>query len=268
MEISYILGYLGAVLTGLVLGLMGGGGALLSVPVLYYLFHYDAALATAYSLFLVGVAASSGAIQNIRKGLVHFQTAFWYGVPSLITVFMVRSLVIPNIPKVIFTIGSFTLDKDHLILFVLAIVIFIASYKMISGPAPDQQTAEPPHATHYPRLIPYAIAVGAFLGLVGAGGGFLMIPALVHFANLDMKRAVGTSLVLVAVNSFVGFLGDLSHSPQLNWLFLAAFSACSVVGVFIGHYLAGLIDGQRMRVYFGWLMLAIGIFIVFKEVFR
>lgn len=267
MDIYHILGYLGAVLTGLVLGLMGGGRALLSVPVLYYLFNYDAPTATAYSLFLVGVAASTGAVQNIRKGLVHYKTALWYGIPSLITVFLVRSLVIPAIPKVIFSIGGFTLDKDHLILFVLAIVILLASYKMIKGGAAPEQP-EPVHATHYPRLIPYAIGVGAFLGLVGAGGGFLMIPALVHFANLDMRRAVGTSLVLVAVNSFVGFAGDLSHSPNLNWLFLAAFSACSVAGVFVGHYLAGLIDGQRMKVYFGWLMLAIGVFIVVKELLR
>ena len=266
MEINLILGYTGAVLTGIVLGLMGGGGALLSIPVLVYLFHIDATLATGYSLFLVGVTATMGAVQNILKRQIDYSAAMYYGIPSLLTVYMVRRFVIPNMPEKIFQIGTYVVDKNHFILFFLAIVMFGAAYKMIVSGQDTRENAVT-HPVNHIKLMMYAVLIGAFLGLVGAGGGFLMIPALVYFANLPMKKAVGTSLLLVAVNSFVGFLGDVHSNHQLDWEFLALFSVFSITGVFTGIYLQHYLNGAKLKRSFGWFVLAVAIYMVVRETF-
>ncbi|MFN8287880.1 MAG: sulfite exporter TauE/SafE family protein [Chitinophagales bacterium] len=267
MDVNHILGYVGALLTGMVLGLLGGGGALLSVPTLTGFFGLSAAVATGYSLFLVGVTASSGAVQNIRKKMVDFSAVAWYGIPSLITVFCIRRFVLPAIPQQIFTVGNFTLDKNHLILLLLSVAIFIAAYKMIFSKS-NEEVENEAHSLNHGKLIVYAVLLGTFLGMVGAGGGFLMTPALMHYANLNLKKAIGTSLVLVAVNSLVGFLGDLSVNPHIDWLLLATFSAFSITGVFIGHALQSRVPTQKLRIMFGWTLVAIGVYMVFHELLR
>ncbi len=263
MEILHIFGYLGALATGVVLGLLGGGGALLSIPVLVYLFHIEPQLATSYSLILIGITASSGAYQNIRKKLVDYNAALYYGVPSVISVFAVRRWVMPNLPKVMFTIGNYPVDKNLFILAVLASVMLIAGYKMITSSAPSTEETE--HQIDHVRLAFFAVLIGAFLGLVGAGGGFLMVPALMYFANVQTKKAIGTSLVLVAINSFIGFLGDMRSHVQIDWTFFFTFAFFSVAGVFIGHYLATYIDNSKLKKYFGWFILITAVFIVVKE---
>lgn len=258
-----IFGYIGALFTGLILGLLGGGGALLSIPVLVYLFHIDAATATGYSLFLVGATALIGAVQNFRKNLIDFKVAFYYGISSLVAVYTVRRYVIPALPDVIFSIGDFTLDKNHLILFVLSTVMFIAGFKMIAGS--EKEVKSDGGEVDYIRLPLYAFPVGAFLGLVGAGGGFLMTPALMIFGKLDMKKAVGTSLLLVSVNSFIGFLGDIRSNQTIDWLFLGKFSAFSIIGVLLGMYLSRFISSKSLKKYFGWFIVLVGVLIVVRE---
>ncbi len=263
MDLFTVLGYAGAVLTGLVLGLLGGGGALFSIPVLVYLFHLPASSATGYSLFLVGITASAGAIQNIRKQLVDFRSVIYYGVPSVIAVYIMRRFILPNLPDTLFTTFYFTITKDHLILLLLSFMMILAGIKMASPES--ESTNSDATKVNFIQLGLFAIAVGSFLGLVGAGGGFLMVPALVLFAGLPIKRALSTSLVLVAVNSFIGFLGDVTANIQLDWNFLLLFSAFSVSGVFIGTYLQKQIDGKKLRVRFGWMMMIMGIAILLKE---
>ncbi len=259
-----ILGYAGAVLTGLVLGLLGGGGALLSIPVLVYLFHIPASVATGYSLFLVGITASSGALQNIRKKSVDYRAILYYGFPSVITVYAVRRFLIPNMPEIIFSSSGFILNKNDLILLFLSVAMFAAGIRMLKSD--DRVGNKEKHQLNLPLLFLYAVLIGAFLGLVGAGGGFLMIPALVYFANLTMKKAVGSSLVLVAINSFIGFLGDIHSSQTMDWSFLLTFSAFSITGVLAGHYLGHFINEQKLRKSFGGLMIVIGVFVVVKEI--
>ena len=265
MDIFHILGYIGAVMTGLILGLLGGGGALLSIPVLVYLFHIPATLATGYSLFLVGLTATTGALQNIRKQLVDYTAVLYYGIPSAITVYCMRRFVMPALPNTFFTINNFTVDKNHFILFVLVLVMFIAAYKMITAKTEeDKDTAS--GSINYIKLPLYAVLVGGFLGLVGAGGGFLMIPALVLFANLPMRKAVGTSLVLVAANSFIGFVGDIHGNVAMDWKFLFLFSAFSIIGVLAGNYLQHFVKGNELKKYFGWFILLVALLMVVKEI--
>ena len=263
LDILHILGYIGATLTGLVLGLLGGGGALLSIPVLVYLFHIEPQLATSYSLILIALSASSGAYQNIRKNLVDYNAALYYGIPSVISVYIVRRWVMPNLPKVMFTVGGYTIDKNLFILIVLAVVMFIAAYKMISSGNGNEGEKE--HEVNHLRLAFFAVLIGAFLGLVGAGGGFLMVPALIYFANVHTKKAIGTSLLLVSINSFIGFAGDLRSHVQIEWPFFFTFLFFSIAGVFIGHYLSTYIHNNKLRKYFGWFILITAVFIVVKE---
>lgn len=266
MDISLLLGYTGAVLTGLALGLLGGGGALLSIPVLVYLFHIEASVATGYSLFLVGVTALSGAVQNIRNHTVDYKVTLSYGIPSLLTVFSVRRFVIPAMPDILFRIGTYPVDKNHFILLVFCIVLFGAAYKMIRANE-EEELASVEGKIYYFNLGLYAIVIGGFLGLVGAGGGFLIIPALVYFAKLPMKKAVGTSLVLVAVNSFIGFMGDLAGSHQIDWIFLLTFAGFSISGILAGGYFSRFIRGNQLKKSFGWFILLIGIYMLVKETF-
>lgn len=263
MDILHIIGYLGAVLVGFVLGLMGGGGALISIPILVYLFHIEVSVATSYSLFLIAITASSGAYHNIRKNLVDYNAALYYGIPSVISVFAVRRWVMPNLPKVIFTIGNFPVSKSLFILVVLVIVMVMAAYKMIVSN--DAELDKTEHKINHFRLSFFAVLIGSFLGLVGGGGGFLMVPALIYFANVHLKKAVGTALVLVAVNSFIGFLGDLSSHIQIDWALFATFLFFSIGGVFIGHYMVAYTQGNKMKKYFGYFLLVVAAFIVIKE---
>ena len=264
MEILHILGYLGAILTGLVLGLLGGGGALLSVPILKYMFHIETSVATSYSLFLIAITASSGAYQNIRKKLIDYNAALYYGIPSVITVYIVRRWAMPNLPKIMFTVGNYAVDKDLFVLILLVLAMVIAAYKMIT--AKNTEGEQVAYTINHPRLIFFAVLIGAFMALVGGGGGFLMVPALVHFANVSTKKAIGTSLVLVAINSFIGFMGDVTSHIQINWPFFFTFLFFSITGVFAGHYLATYIHNSKLRKYFGWFLLVIAVLIVIKEV--
>jgi uncharacterized membrane protein YfcA len=133
MDITQILGYFGALLVGLVLGLIGGGGSILSVPLFVYLLAVNPVTATAYSLFMVGVSSAFGAIQNIKKGLVDFKTATVFAIPAFIAVYITRKYIVPAIPLEIFTFGNFTLTKDVAIMVLFAIVMLLASISMIRG---------------------------------------------------------------------------------------------------------------------------------------
>jgi uncharacterized membrane protein YfcA len=265
MEITLplVLGYAGAVFTGLILGLLGGGGALLSIPVLVYFFHMDATAATGYSLFLVGVTATSGALHNVRRKAVDYKAALYYGIPSVTTVYLFRRFIVHRLPDIIFSTSYFTLTRDHLILFFLCLVMFGVAYRMIT--ATEEAEMEENHTINHPVLALYAVVIGCFIGLVGAGGGFLMTPALTHFANLNIKKAIATSLLLVAVNSFIGFLGDMHSNLRMDWHFLLVFSVFSISGVLLGSYLNHRIHGLVLKKAFGWFVLGIAFIIIAKE---
>lgn len=265
MDLATLIGYAGAILTGLVLGLLGGGGALFSIPVLVYLFHLPATKATTFSLFLVAVTASVGAVQNVRKRLVDFKAVLYYGFPSIVAVYVVRRFVMPNLPDVFFTVGGYSVDKNHFILFVLSAVMFIAGYKMTKAAGDIESDTHKQGSVNFFRLSIYAVLIGSFLGLVGAGGGFLMVPALVLFGNVPMKKALGTSLVLVAINSSVGFAGDLNANVEMDWKLLIYFSAFSIAGLFAGSALQQVINAQKLKKYFGWMMMLFAVAILLKE---
>ncbi|TPG67667.1 sulfite exporter TauE/SafE family protein [Hymenobacter nivis] len=264
----HYLGYFAAIFIGLSLGIMGGGGSILTVPVLVYLMGVSPVLSTAYSLFVVGSTSVVGASGYFRKGLVSLKTAIVFLLPSLAAVFLVRKVLLPAIPQVLFRVGSTVFTKDLLVLVAFAVLMVVAAASMIRSKQPDgvpDGAAAPVHAFNYPLILGIGLVVGLLTGFVGAGGGFLIIPALVLGARLPMKLAVGTSLAIISLNSLIGFTGDLSAGRAMDWSFLLGFLAFALSGIVLGTYLARFIPGARLKPAFGWFTLAMGAFILTKE---
>ena len=266
MEIIGFLGFFGALIIGVVLGLIGGGGSILTVPVLVYLLAEDPVTATAYSLFVVGTASLVGAVRNMQKGLVDIKTAVVFAIPAFITVYLTRMYAVPAIPDSLFSVGGFEVTKNIGIMLFFALIMLLASYSMIKDKKKELKEVEGKGKVkfNYPLIIIEGVVVGALTGIVGAGGGFLIIPALVLLAKLPMKKAVATSLLIIAVKSLIGFLGDVQNI-EIDWSFLGLFTGLSVVGIFIGIWLNKFIDGKKLKKGFGWFVFLMGVYIVYKE---
>ena len=259
-----IAGYLASIFIGIALGLIGGGGSILTVPVLVYLFSVDAVLATAYSLFIVGTTSVVGSFSYFKKGLVNIRTAIVFGVPSILAVFITRAYIVPAIPQEIFNIGNFTVTKSILLMLLFAVLMIFASYSMIKKDKKIGDETPQKQQFNYPLILVEGTVVGILTGLVGAGGGFLIIPALVVLSKLPMKEAVGTSLVIIAAKSLIGFLGE-SGETAIDYFFLAKVTAFAIVGIFIGMAISKKIDGSKLKPAFGWFVLVMGIYIIIKE---
>jgi uncharacterized protein len=259
-----IAGYIASIFIGIALGLIGGGGSILTVPVLVYLFSVDAVLATAYSLFIVGATSVVGSVSYFLKGLVNVKTALVFGVPSIVAVFLTRAYIVPAIPNEVFFIGDFMVTKSILLMLIFAVLMIFASYSMIQKDKSKAEGSDEAQVFNYPLILIEGAVVGILTGLVGAGGGFLIIPALVILSKLPMKEAVGTSLVIIAAKSLIGFLGEGGES-EVNWIFLLSVTAFAIIGIFIGMALSKKIDGKKLKPAFGWFVLIMGIYIILKE---
>ena len=264
-----IIGYIGAILMGLSLGLIGGGGSILTVPILVYLFHVDAVIATAYSLFIVGLTSLVGSISHMKLGNIHWKTALVFGIPSIISVFLTRLYLVPAIPNPLFSVGTFTVAKPMALLVLFAVIMILAAYSMIKPAKKSAETsANGVVEFNFPLILAEGFIVGVVTGLVGAGGGFLIIPALVLLAKLPMKQAVGTSLMIIAAKSLIGFIGDLKGDEVINWQFLGIFSTLAIVGIIAGTMLSKKIAGEKLKPAFGWFVLIMGVYIIVMEVMK
>lgn len=263
MEIIQIIGYAFALLIGISLGLIGGGGSILTVPILVYLLGVEAGeYAPAYSLFIVGGTALVGGIQKYRDGFVDVKTFIVFGVPAIITVYFTRHTLVPAIPDEML-LGDYILTKRLLVMAVFAILMVLASVSMIRGRKEEEQKEEE-QKFNYPLILVEGVVVGVLTGLVGAGGGFLIIPALVKLSKLSMKKAVGTSLLIIAAKSLFGFMGDVTRL-DINWAMLIVVTSLAIVGIFLGNRLSKKIPGQKLKVGFGWFVLLMGVYILGKE---
>ncbi|MFG6687311.1 sulfite exporter TauE/SafE family protein [Mariniflexile sp. HNIBRBA6329] len=261
MAIIDFLGFLGAFLIGVVLGLIGGGGSILTVPLLVYLLGYNPVVATAYSLFVVGTSSIIGVYKKHQKKLVDFKTGLAFSFPSFLAVYITRRFLVPNIPDVIFNSNGFVITREIAIMVFFAIVMFAASISMIKT---KEKTTGIFVKQAYYKTFTQGLIIGVITGLIGAGGGFLYVPALVLWAGLSMKNAVGTSLVIISINSIIGFLGDL-HNLNTDWVFLLTFSFLTISGVVLGDYLSKYISNKKLKKGFGWFILIMAIYIIIKE---
>jgi uncharacterized membrane protein YfcA len=247
-----IIGYAAAVLIGLSLGLIGGGGSILTVPVLVYLFHVDTVSATSFSLFVVGVTA-----------LVDLPMAAMFGAPSIVAVWVTRKFIMPMIPLVIELPGGHAITKPMLLMGLFALLMLGSAAAMIRGKKGNAEAVQR-KSPSVPMVMIEGTVVGVLTGLVGAGGGFLIIPALVVMAGLEMKVAVGTSLLIIASKSLIGFTGDLGQI-EIQWALLGSVTVLAIIGLIIGQRLSDHLSGDRLRPAFGWFTLVMGLFILIKE---
>lgn len=265
MSILEITGYLGALFIGLTLGVMGGGGSILSVPILAYLFHYDEKTATAYSLFIVGVTALAGGIRQLFQGMVSGSSVIMFGIPAIVGVSVIRRFVIPALPEVLFHINGFGFTRRMLIFGLFAILMLMSAYSTLHKTKykiPPQRKAKP---EFHPLIITEGFFTGVFMGLVGAGGGFLIVPALMIIAKLPIKRAIATSLIIIALNSLTGFfIGDFRHL-KVDWEFLSVFMVISIIGILLGSYFSKFIKSEKLKKYFGYFILIMALYILVME---
>lgn len=259
-----LLGYFSAIIIGLVLGLIGGGGSILSVPIFVYIFGFDMVTATALSLFVVGITSLVGSAGFIKQKQIDFKTGFIFGIPSILGVLFSRRLVLPHLPHYIINRFGITVTKDMFLLLLFSVLMVIASYKMIRKNIRPRLPND--KDTNFTLLISQGILVGIITGLIGAGGGFLIVPALVMLLGLNMKKAVATSLFIISMNSIFGFLSTLQMVKN-DWEFLLKFTALSIIGIFIGIAIAKKMDNRKIKPLFGWIVLAMGLFMIVKEIF-
>lgn len=257
------LTYFLALFIGLSLGLTGGGGSILTVPVLVYVAKIEPVIATAYSLFIVGFTSLVGAGSYFKKGLVNVRMSVVFAIPAFITVWLMRKFVIHAMPEVLLTVGSFVLTKDLFLMLFFALIMLISGCKMVCGDSTKnvKQVAK----MNYPLIIISGITVGILSGLVGAGGGFLIVPALVFLMYLPMHKAVGTSLLVISINSLIGFTGDVLNLPKIDWGFLIVFSIIASAGVFLGVYLNRFINNQKLKKVFGYFVFIMAVVILVEE---
>ncbi|MBC7694565.1 MAG: sulfite exporter TauE/SafE family protein [Burkholderiales bacterium] len=265
-----IVGLIAFLIIGMILGLIGGGGSLLGVPVLVYVMCIDADLATTYSLFIVGITAMVGAISYVKKGEVSAEAILNFALASVTTVFCMRKFIMPIIPSE-FSINGFAIQKNTLIMVVFALLILSASYSMIISRKPNRiKDVKWNEFTKTPLGIPFVILLGVIIGLitgfVGAGGGFIIVPVLMIFMRLNFKKAIGTSLCIVALNSIIGFLGNIGHQ-NLDWKFLLMISSVCGIGILLGSVLSNKVPSKKLKPAFGWFTLVVGIFVLVKELF-
>ncbi len=259
------MGYLASGLIGISLGLIGGGGSIITIPVLVYLFHIEPTLATAYSLFIVGTTSMVGGFRSSLNHNVDLKSAILFSIPSTLAIYLTRHFLLPHIPESILTIGSFVLTKNIAIMIFFSIIMLIAAVRMIRDKSDDNSKIPYIHLNLF-MITFQGLIVGVVSGIVGAGGGFLIIPSLVLLAGLSMRKAIGTSLIIIAINSSIGFIGDFHLVREINFQLMLFISALAIAGVFLGTYLSKFINGKNLKAGFGWFALTMAIIIITKEI--
>lgn len=254
-----IFGYFAATLMGLILGLIGAGGSILTVPILVYCFKISAFQATTYSLLIVGVTAFFGAISYQKKGLVDLKSALIFAVPAAFCVFLTRSFLIPNLPDFIFNI-----HKEDALMLGFALLMLAAAASMLRSKNSSQKNITK-QKTNITKLIFGSGAIGSLTGLVGVGGGFLIVPTLINLFALDAKKAIGTSLVVIAANSFIGFKSDVIFGEKLDWSMLLSICLATLIGMIAGIYLSKKIDSSRLKKLFAYFVILVATLILIQN---
>lgn len=267
---QYALGYAMALATGLSLGLLGSGGSLLAVPALVYFFGLDAVTATSYSLFIVGAVSLFGFSAKARDEALEWLPTLAFAAPSVVAVFGIRKYLVHSLPTAfVFPWGSY--QRDTVILVMFAMVMLAAGLSMLRKSKPVTAAVSPRgHTLSKPGFFllgAEGLAVGGITGLAGAGGGFLIVPAMTLLGGIPFKTAVMTSLMIISVQSLVGFTGDFAAGETIRWGFLLRFTLLSLAGVALGHAASGYWAGERLKQAYGWFTLFVSLAVLAREFF-
>ncbi|MES1215578.1 MAG: sulfite exporter TauE/SafE family protein [Bacteroidota bacterium] len=253
-------GYFLSVIIGFSLGLIGGGGSILTIPVLVFFFEIDPVIASTYSLFIVGLAAISGSITHYRMHNIDYGTVLLFGIPSVMVLFIMRRYLVNLIPPVLFHSGGVVITRSVFILGIFSLLMLAAGWSMIrqAGYVPSKEKQNPA------RLVVQGCITGAVTGFIGIGGGFIIVPSLVLFAGLPMKKAIGTSLTIIILNCFVGILSNIVAVESLNFVFLATFAAFTIAGILAGTWATRFIPDKKLKPVFGWIILAMSVVVLVR----
>jgi uncharacterized membrane protein YfcA len=261
----FIAGLLASFFMGTVLSFLGAGGSILTLPILVYLFQIDIIQATTYSLLLVGLTAVFGCVASFKDKLIDFKTGIIFGIPSIIGVVLARKIVLPFLPDQIL-VRNFILEKSFLIMILFAVLMLVSSSLMIRDRKPVLSKTNDKNV--YERniiIILEGLIVGQLTGFVGAGGGFLIIPALVLLTGLSMNIAVATSLFIIAIKSLMGYLSDVIDGFQTDWMFVFYVCLFTLVGVFFGRILSKKVSDKQTKKLFGYMTLIISFIIIIEQ---
>ena len=262
MHLIEVFGYIGALFIGLIMGILGGGGSILAVPILAYIFQYDEKTATAYSLFIVGSTGLVGGLKQTINKMIDWKTAIIFGLPAVVGITITRAFVVPALPHILFHIGTFEFTRRMGMFGLFGLLMILAATSMLSKSKAKKRI---PKSNFNPLILSEGFFIGALTGLVGAGGGFLIVPALMIIANLDMKRSSATSLVIIAINSLTGFfLGD-AFNIKIDWNFLSVFVGIAMLGIIIGTYINHLLPVSLLKKTFAYFIIFMAIFIFIEE---
>ncbi len=258
-----VAGYIISLLIGLVLGTIGGGGSILTVPVLIYLFGLSPVLATSYSLFIVGVTSCIGAVRNLKHNHVNHRIAILFGGTSTLVVLVVRRYLLPWLATKSVIINKLVFPYSLVMMLVFSLFMLAAAWLMI---ADVRIMKRGEHVRHEAAsLIGIGILLGLVTGFIGIGGGFIIVPSLVLILNLPMKEAVGTSLAIITFTTLVGFITDTRH-VAMDWPLLLSITAVSLTGLLTGNIFSRKLPALALKKIFGWFVLVVGCFILVKEV--
>lgn len=263
-----LLGYFLAILMGCVLGLLGAGGSILTLPILVYVFKIPPTVATGYSLLIVGLTALLGSLDYFKKELINLKVTLIFAIPSLIAVYFTRFFVVPNLPDEISLFNFLHTSKETLIMHLYAFILPIASFMLFKQKDIIEENDKMKLSTAYKNILTgiEGAAVGFITGIIGAGGGFMIIPTLVLLVGLDMKTAVGSSLLIISIKSLLGFIGDIQNGISLDITFLIKFFVCTFFGMYLGINFSKKVDSTFLKKLFGLIMLSICIIIFLKEI--
>ncbi len=253
-----ILAYFLIGLTGVSFGLIGAGGAILIVPILVYMLGIESGAATGYALPISLLVSGTGAWIARKQGQVDMARAVQFGVPTALSTFATRKLLVPQLP-----VTLLGLPKSSALMFGFALILVGASVSMFfSNRVKSHEDAHPWTGT----LL--GLGVGVISGLFGIGGGFMIVPILAVFFGIDMKKAVGTSLTAVVMITFLGFVAEFLNHPQLPWLFLGGVTASAASGMVVGSVLRERVDSAGLRAGFKWFVLAVAVVVVGLEIWK
>jgi uncharacterized membrane protein YfcA len=262
---DHFFGYAATVLVGLSLGMIGAGGSILTIPVLVYLFNVAPTMATSYSLFIVGCTSMIGGIKKANDGLVDFRISIAFAIPGFAGACVSR-MFLQWIPGEV-TFFSAIVTKDVMIMVFFSAMMFAASISMLTAGNNDAIVNDSSPRNLFVIFIS-GFAIGLVTGIIGVGGGFLIIPALVLFAGIPMKKAVGTSLIIIAAKSLAGFAWDMRSVPDVDYLLITIVSAVATIGIFVGNYWSKFIDNTKLKRSFGWCILLISVYVLAVEMLK
>jgi len=253
---------------GTVLSLLGAGGSILTLPILVYLFKINTIEATSYSLLLVGMTALFGSVTYFKTKKIDLKVGIIFGIPSIFGVILARKVLVPYLPDQFLFLG-FEITKSFIIMVLFALLMIMSATLMIRNRKLAFEKTK--KSTEFERsviIVLEGLIVGQLTGFVGAGGGFLIIPALVLLTGLEMKTAIGTSLFIIAIKSLMGFGSDVLSGFQTDWTFVLYVIMCTIVGVVSGSLLSKKFSDNKLKMAFGYMTLIIGAYIIIEQLVR